>query len=79
MKRGGHALETRRIRIKGMTSKNCGRTIKKALLTKNGVKEVNIDRQEGVATISFDPTQTDVTTLSGVIQRKGYFPDGGED
>ena len=74
--RSGHALETRRIRIKGMTDKRCERTIKKALLTKSGVREVYINRQEGTATVSFDPTRTDVESLSDVILRKGYFPGG---
>jgi len=72
----GLAVETHRIRIKGMTCKQCERTIKKALLTKNGVREVYINRQEGIATVSFDPAQTDVAALSDVILRKGYFPDG---
>jgi len=72
----GHDIETRRIRIKGMTTKQCERTIKKALLTKNGVREVYINRQEGTASVSFDPAQTDVASLSDVIMRKGYFPDG---
>ena len=70
----GHALETRRIGIKGMTCKRCERTIKKALLTKSGVREVYIDRESGVATVSFDPAQTDVPALNEVILRKGYVP-----
>jgi len=72
----GHPLETRRIRVKGMTSKGCERTVKKALLTKNGVREVYINRQEGIATVSFDPALTNIPDLNSVILRKGYFPDG---
>ncbi|HZQ48015.1 MAG TPA: cation transporter [Verrucomicrobiae bacterium] len=71
-----YTVETHRIRIKGMTCKRCERTIKKALLTKNGVREVYINRQEGVADVSFDPAQTSVAALSDVILRKGYFPAG---
>ena len=55
------------------------RTIKKALLTKSGVREVYINRQAGVATVSFDPAQTYFPALSDVIMRKGYFPVSGED
>jgi copper chaperone CopZ len=73
-KRRAKALETRRIGIKGMTSKRCERTVKKALLTKSGVKEVYINREDGVATITFDPSQTDIPSLQQVILRKGYFP-----
>lgn len=67
-------LETQRIGVKGMKDKSCARTVKKALLTKSGVREVYINRDEGVVTVSFDPSQTDVPELSDVILRKGYFP-----
>lgn len=71
---GRRSLETRRIGIKGMTGKDSALTIRKALLTKTGVREVYINREEGVATVSFDPTQTDIPALNDVILRKGYFP-----
>ena len=73
-RREGQVLETARIRIKGMTCKGCEGTIKKALLTKNGVREVYINRDEGIASVTFDSTQTDVPALHQVILRKGYFP-----
>jgi copper chaperone CopZ len=72
--RGGQTLETARIGIKGMTCKNCEATVKKALLTKNGVKEVEIDRAAGVATVKFDSLLTNLAALHEVILRKGYFP-----
>ena len=67
-------LETQRIGIKGMRDKRSERTIKKALLTKNGVREVYINRTSGIATVSFDPNQTSVPALSEVILRKGFIP-----
>ena len=76
LKRSRQPLETRRIRINGMTCRRCERTVKKALLTKSGVREVYINRQEGVATVSFDPAQTNLTALSDVIARKGYIAAG---
>ena len=69
-----HSLETTRIGVKGMTTKHCERTVKKALLSKNGVREVYVNRVTGVATVSFDPTLTDIPSLTQVILRKGYFP-----
>jgi copper chaperone CopZ len=69
---GGGKLETRRLGVKGMTGKASGQTIKKALLTKTGVREVYVNREDGVVTVSFDPAQTDVPALSEVILRKGY-------
>jgi copper chaperone len=67
-------LETKRIGIKGMTCNRCVKTVKKALLTKNGVKEVYIDLEKGVATVTYDPVLTDIPTLHQIILRKGYFP-----
>jgi P-type Cu+ transporter len=67
-------LVTARIGIKGMTCKNCVRTIKKALLTRPGVKHVLVDLKTGVASVTYDSTQTDVPTLHQIIVRKGYFP-----
>jgi copper chaperone CopZ len=67
-------LETKQIGIKGMTSDRCVRTLKKALLTKAGVKEVRIDREGGVATVTYDSTQTDIPALHEIILKKGYFP-----
>ena len=72
--RWGSKIETARIGVRGMTSKRCERTVKKALLTKNGVREVYMNRTNGVATVLFDPAQTDVPQLTEVILRKGYVP-----
>ncbi len=76
---GGNALEKRRIGIKGMAGKAHELTIKKALLSKAGVREVYINREEGVVTVSFDPTQTDDASLHEVIMRKGFFPEPAEE
>ncbi len=72
--RRGQVLVTARIGIKGMTCKRCVRTIKKALLTKSGVKHVLIDLKTGVASVTYDSNQTDVPALHQIILRKGYFP-----
>ncbi len=52
-------LVTQEIGIKGMTCKSCVKTIKKALLTKNGVKQVYIDLESGVASVTYDPSLAD--------------------
>jgi copper chaperone CopZ len=67
-------LVTVRIGIKGMTCKKCVQTIRKALLTRSGVKYVLIDLKTGVASVTYDANQTDVPTLHQIIVRKGYFP-----
>jgi copper chaperone len=72
--RKNQTLATTRISIKGMTCKNCVRTIKKALFTRPGVKRVLIDLKTGIASVTYDSNQTDVPTLHQIIVRKGYFP-----
>jgi copper chaperone CopZ len=71
-------LETARINVKGMNSRKCEQTVKKALLTKNGVREVYLSRDNGVAVVVFDAGQTDIPTLHQVILRKGYIPSAPE-
>jgi copper chaperone CopZ len=75
----GRPLETGRISVNGMTGKASAKTIKKALLTKTGVREVYINREEGVVTVSFDPTLTNIPALNDVILRKGYIAGGAQD
>lgn len=72
--RKGQELVTARIGIKGMTSKRCVRTVKKALLTKTGVRHVLVDLKAGVASVTYDSKTTDVPSLHQIILRKGYFP-----
>lgn len=67
-------LVTARIGIKGMTDKRSMRTVKKALLTKTGVRHVLVDLKTGVASVTYDSKQTDVPSLEQIILRKGYFP-----
>jgi copper chaperone CopZ len=76
---GSGRVETRRIGIKGLTAKANAKTVKKALLTKTGVREVYINRDEGIVTVLFDPALTDVPALNQVILRKGYIASAIED
>ena len=73
--RKGVSLVTARIGIKGMTCKRCVKTVKKALLTKTGVKQVFVDLKTGIASVTYDSNKTDVPALEQIIARKGYFPE----
>lgn len=73
--RKGQNLVTTRIGVKGMTCKRCVKTVKKALLTKAGVKQVLVDLKSGIASVTYDSNQTDVPSLQEIIIRKGYFPE----
>jgi len=67
-------LETDTIGIDGMTCDNCVRTIEKAFRDEEGVKDVKIDRQRALATVTFDTRKTHIADLHEVLLRHGYHP-----
>ncbi len=69
---GTEAVETREIKIAGMGCDNCVRKLERALRAKDGVKEVHVDGIAGRATLTFDPTKTNIPDLQQVIVKSGY-------
>ncbi len=69
---GTEVLETREIKIAGMGCDNCVRKLERALRAKDGVKEVHVDGIAGRATVTFDPTKTNIPDLEQVIVKSGY-------
>ena len=69
---GTEALEIREIKVAGIGCDNCARKVESALRAINGVKEALVDRIVGRATVTFDPTRTNVSALSEVIVKSGY-------
>jgi copper chaperone CopZ len=66
--------ETKVLGIEGMTCDNCVRTLTKALKQVNGVKDVQVDRSNAQATITFDTTKTDIAAIHERILKSGYKP-----
>ena len=66
--------ETRVIAIEGMTCDKCVATLTKGLKRVNGVKEVQVDRENARATVTFDTTKTDIPAIHEAILRNGYKP-----
>ena len=71
---GASVFETHDIGIAGMTCDNCVRKVETALRGVNGVKEVRVDRQAALATVTFDTTKTDLPELHDALIRSGYKP-----
>jgi copper chaperone CopZ len=65
---------TRQIAIEGMTCDNCVAKVEKALRGKTGVINVQVDRQNAVATVTFDSSQTDMPALHDALLAAGYKP-----
>jgi P-type Cu+ transporter len=67
-------FETKQIAIDGMTCDSCVRTVDKALRGAPGVSEVRVDRDNAVATVTFDTRKTDIPALHDILLRNGYKP-----
>ena len=64
--------ETRIIAIEGMTCDNCVKMLTKAIKKVNGVKDVEVDRENARATVTFDTTKTDIAAIHASIEHSGY-------
>ena len=66
--------ETATIGIAGMTCDNCVRTVEKALRSLPGVKEVRVDRQEALATVTYDNSHVNVPAMHDALLKSGHTP-----
>jgi copper ion binding protein len=64
--------ETRTLAIEGMTCDNCVKHVEKALRSVNGVKSVEVDRENARANVTFDTTKTDMPALDDALKKSGY-------
>jgi len=60
------------IRIEGMHCHRCEQAIQKALGSKPGVREVEVDFASGQASVLFDKSRTTVQELMAAIEDAGY-------
>lgn len=58
--------------VPGMTCKFCPITIRKALKKVPGVTDVKAEFESKTATVTFDPSKTDVETLIKTTANSGY-------
>jgi copper chaperone CopZ len=66
--------ETRVLGIEGMTCENCVKALTKALKRVNGIKDVNVERENARASVTFDTTKTDMAAIHEAILNSGYKP-----
>ena len=64
--------ETKAIAIEGMTCDNCVKNVTRGLQGVNGVKSVEVDRQNPRATVTYDTTKTDIPALIDALKKSGY-------
>ena len=64
------------IRIEGMHCHKCEQAIQKALLSKEGVHEVEVDFNSGQASVLYDQSKVDVKSLTEAVTDAGYQVSG---
>jgi len=69
---GMETIVTRQIAIEGMTCDKCVQKVEKALRGKPGVKNVQVNRNDALATVTFDTSQTDMPALHDALLAAGY-------
>jgi copper chaperone CopZ len=67
-------LDTKIFGIAGITSERSIKTIESAFGKTPGVKSVNIDREKGTVTVTFNVRQTNMAELHELLLRSGYRP-----
>jgi copper chaperone CopZ len=60
------------IRIDGMHCHRCEQTIRKAMSSKPGVHEVEVDFNSSQASVLFDPANVKVSELMAAVEEAGY-------
>ena len=59
------------LRVKGMMCEHCENSVKKALLSVDGVLSAEADHKKGIATVKCSP-ETDIQKLKAAVEQEGY-------
>jgi copper chaperone len=65
-------METITINIKGMTCSGCVNSITNVLKPLAGVSKVNVSLENNNATLSYDPTKTNLAQFKSAIEDAGF-------
>ena len=71
-------MQTRTVRVGGMTCVNCQNRIKRKLKSLIGVKDAVVDYAAGTAKVTYDEAAVDLAAIAGAIESLGYTLEGGE-
>lgn len=62
------------ITVNGMTCEHCKRAVEEGLKKLEGVKEVEVNLQEKLATLTYDETRITMDDIYNEIKEIGYEP-----
>lgn len=68
----GDAVEHAIFTVSGMTCGGCVGAVKTALKKTKGVTEYEVSLEEGEATVTFNPAETDVDKIAAAISKTGF-------
>ncbi|WP_052300011.1 heavy-metal-associated domain-containing protein [Ferroglobus placidus] len=60
------------VRVEGMSCAGCAKAVENALRSLEGVKEVEVKLEEGVARVKFDDELVNVDKIAEKIEKIGY-------
>ena len=66
------AVESRQIKVTGMSCAHCVAHVEKAVAALKGVKSVKVDLASSMMSVQFDPGQTGVPAISQAVKEAGY-------
>lgn len=65
-------METKVLKIDGMSCAHCQKAVTDALQGLAGVESAQVDLQAGTATVSYDPAQVTEAALKAAVEEAGY-------
>lgn len=65
-------METKVLKIEGMSCDHCKKAVAEALQGIAGVKSVEVDLEAGKATVSYDPAQASEEVMRRAVEEAGY-------
>jgi copper chaperone len=65
-------METRTLKIEGMTCGGCVRSVSNVLKALPGVADAQVSLENREARVTFDPAMVDMSRLKGAVEDAGY-------
>lgn len=65
-------METKVLKIEGMSCGHCQSAVTKALQELAGVSKVDVDLNGGTATVAYDPAKVTDAALKEAVEEAGY-------
>ncbi len=69
---GAERIEKRKLSVKGMTCKSCEHLITNHVRKMDGVRHIDVNYSKGTAHVTYDAERTDIDTIIGAVEEKGY-------